>query len=559
MLAIFQQRNIGLNLQALLRTLIILAVFVGLFSVLFHVLMAWEGQEHSWLTGVYWTLTTMSTLGFGDITFQSDLGRAFSLVVLLSGLVLLMIVLPFAFIRYFYAPWIEAQVHSKTPREVPPEMQGHVIICNYDAIARELIHRLEVRGFEYVVIEPDPAKALAYTSDGVTVVRGTATAAETLAAVGAERARLVVVNVADATNSNITLALREHAPDIPIATFVDDIDALDVLEMSGADHVVALKHRMGEHLAAHALVGAETAHRVGSIGSLIIAEFSTQFTEFAGRTIQESGLRATTGLNVVGVWERSQIQPASPNRKLGNDDVIVVVGTEEQMDVLDEDILVPEPSSDPILLIGGGRVGHAAAEALTAQGQVVHVIEQDETLAASLEPVTDRVVIGNAANLDVMLDAGIRDTPSVLLSTHDDATNIFLAVYARRLNPGCRIVSRVTHEFNLDAVHRAGANFVLSESSLGAQVMVRVLLRGELIAIGENVEIFSVRLPDSLHAVPLAESGIGSKTGLQVVGLERNGKTLGTPSKDTRLVSGMDLLLMGTREQRQKFRELFNK
>ena len=42
-----------------------------------------EGQAHSWLTGLYWTLTVMSTLGFGDITFHSDLGRAFSIVVLM--------------------------------------------------------------------------------------------------------------------------------------------------------------------------------------------------------------------------------------------------------------------------------------------------------------------------------------------------------------------------------------------------------------------------------------------------------------------------------------------
>ena len=42
------------------------------YSVAFHWLMAAEGQQHSWLTGFYWTLTVMSTLGFGDITFTSD-------------------------------------------------------------------------------------------------------------------------------------------------------------------------------------------------------------------------------------------------------------------------------------------------------------------------------------------------------------------------------------------------------------------------------------------------------------------------------------------------------
>jgi voltage-gated potassium channel len=69
-----------------------------------------EGRYHSWITGVYWTLTVMTTLGFGDITFASDIGRFFSIIVLLSGIVLLLILLPFMFIRLFYAPWLEAQV-----------------------------------------------------------------------------------------------------------------------------------------------------------------------------------------------------------------------------------------------------------------------------------------------------------------------------------------------------------------------------------------------------------------------------------------------------------------
>ena len=62
----------------LLRFLLLLAGLVTLYSVLFHVIMLVEGQTHSWLTGFYWTLTVMSTLGFGDITFHSDLGRVFS-------------------------------------------------------------------------------------------------------------------------------------------------------------------------------------------------------------------------------------------------------------------------------------------------------------------------------------------------------------------------------------------------------------------------------------------------------------------------------------------------
>ncbi len=46
----------------------------------------------------------MSTLGFGDITFHSDLGRLFSIVVLFSGIVFLLVMLPFTFIQFFTPP-----------------------------------------------------------------------------------------------------------------------------------------------------------------------------------------------------------------------------------------------------------------------------------------------------------------------------------------------------------------------------------------------------------------------------------------------------------------------
>jgi voltage-gated potassium channel len=64
---------------------VVFVVMVTVFSTVFHSLMEYEDREYSWPTSVYWTLTTMTTLGFGDITFESDAGRIFSVVVLLSG------------------------------------------------------------------------------------------------------------------------------------------------------------------------------------------------------------------------------------------------------------------------------------------------------------------------------------------------------------------------------------------------------------------------------------------------------------------------------------------
>ena len=89
------------NVWFLIKFSLALAFLFTLFTVLFHLLMIYEGRQHSWITGFYWTLTTMSTLGFGDITFHSDLGRLFSVLVLFSGIVVLLVMLPFTFIQFF--------------------------------------------------------------------------------------------------------------------------------------------------------------------------------------------------------------------------------------------------------------------------------------------------------------------------------------------------------------------------------------------------------------------------------------------------------------------------
>ena len=141
------EREMRRNVRALATYLVFVALVVTLNTVLFHVIKLYvEGESHSWLTGFYWTLVVMSTAGFGDITFTSDIGRAFSVFVLLSGIVLLLVVLPFAFIRFFYAPWLDARLRLRAPREAPRGTSNHVIICALDSIAPVLVQRLQQAG-----------------------------------------------------------------------------------------------------------------------------------------------------------------------------------------------------------------------------------------------------------------------------------------------------------------------------------------------------------------------------------------------------------------------------
>jgi Trk K+ transport system NAD-binding subunit len=554
---LLKQQETRRNLKSLLKYVAFLTGIILVYSVVFHVMMLLEGQRHTWITGFYWTLTVMSTLGFGDITFHTDLGRIFSIVVLLSGIVLLLIVLPFAFIRFFYAPWLEAQLRLRAPRELRADVRGHVVICHYDEIARGLIERLRDHGIPYCVIEPDAAKAAELKADGVQVVMGEFDGSATYEAVRVAQARLVVANLGDAVNTNITLTVREKAGDVPVAAFAEDKDSVDVLELSGATHVLDLKHRLGQHLATRVTVGTAQAHRVGRFKELVIAEFPIHNTPLAGRKVAESNLRKLTGLNIVAYSERGRLLPARADTVLSEYSVAVVVGTDAQVDSLDALFVIYEPNENPVLVIGGGKVGRAVTRALRQREVPVHVVERDPALRTLLSGIATRVFSGDAADLDVAMEAGLSKAPSVVLTTNDDATNIFLAVYCRRLNPHARIVSRITHERNLEAIHRAGAEFVLSYSTLGVTSLLSLVQGRALVLVGEGVDLFVEAVPDSLARRTLAETELGTRTGLNVVALQKPDGPAVNPVGDTVLEADQQLVMLGTAEQLAQFRATF--
>ena len=187
----------------------------------------------------------------------------------------------------------------------------------------------------------------------------------------------------------------------------------------------------------------------------------------------------------------------------------------------------------------------------------VHLVEHDEVLRERIAPIPDQLFIGDAADRELLMRAGLQDAPAVLLTTNDDAINIYLTVYFRRLNPELRIVSRITHERNLEAIHRAGADFALSYSSLGIEQALSLLQGRALGLLGEGVELFAVSLPHMLTGLTLSDSGIGARTGLNVIGIQHDGSLVTNPPASTRLQEESELIMLGSTQQRQAFTDAY--
>ncbi len=547
------------ELAPFVRFLALLAAVVAVYAWIFHLIMEREGQSHSLFTGVYWTLTVMTTLGFGDITFQSDLGRLFSVVVLVSGVFMLLIVMPFVFVRAVYEPWVEQRnrARMKSIRALPDNVRTHVLICSNDPIAFALVRRLELANIPAWIIEPDEEIALRLRDAGLSVIAGDLEDAKTYKAAGVERARLVFANSRDQENSNVVLTVRELNPTVPIVALVESEDSIDVLELSGASHVLPLTQQLGEHLANRVSAGVMHANVIGRIRHLVLAEFPVVGSPFEDRAIRDLSLREELGLTVVGVWRQGRLLSARPEFVLSAQCVLMVIGTEEQLDELNEVLVIYNANTHPVIVLGGGKVGRAAAHALTERGVRVHMVEKDPVYAERGEGLVERIFVGDAADRRVLDAAGIADAPSILLTTHDDAMNVYLTVYCRRLNPNARILTRVTHERNVEAIQRAGADFVLSYASLGMHSVLAIVQQRELVVLGEGVDLFHVPAPPSLHGRSLAEAAIFTKTGLNVIAMLDASDAVSLPSADTRVLSGMTLIAVGAAADRERFGATF--
>ena len=303
--------------------------------------------------------------------------------------------------------------------------------------------------------------------------------------------------------------------------------------------------------------GTALAHVIGDFHDLVIAEFPVHNTPLQDKTIRETRLREFTGVTMVGVWEHGRFHQAQPDLRLTPQSVPVVIGSKAQVEELNEMLGIYDSNPNPVLVIGGGKVGRAAAAALKQRSIPVHMVERDSSLEGRIAGIPDRLIIGDAADRSVLDAAGIADTPSVLLTTHDDAMNVYLTVYCRRLNPDARILTRVTHERNVEAIRRAGADFVLSYATLGVQTVLSLVRKSELVVLGEEVSLFYLPVPRSLCDRTLAGADLGARCGLHVIAVQRDGELNTNPPPGTKLLDGAELIALGTADQRERFAEIY--
>ncbi|MEM1022536.1 MAG: potassium channel protein [Myxococcota bacterium] len=190
--------------------------------------------------------------------------------------------------------------------------------------------------------------------------------------------------------------------------------------------------------------------------------------------------------------------------------------------------------SDHFIVVGFGRLGKEVTAEIEARGHSVVVIDTD----ARRVDLGTVFVEGDASSDEVLRQAGIAKARGLTACTGNDATNLFVVLSARQLNPQLQIVCRVDDEQSVQKALRAGASTVLNPYGISGQRMAQGLLQPVAASMVDRT-VSRVHDDFNLEDVPIGDRLVGSVRKLRVAE-DHNIMVVGIMKKDGRFQRGFD-------------------
>ena len=207
------------------------------------------------------------------------------------------------------------------------------------------------------------------------------------------------------------------------------------------------------------------------------------------------------------------------------------------------------------IICGMGRVGRSVARELSRKPAPFVMIENAEAKRQRYVSENWLVIAGDATQEETLRQAQIDRASGLIAATTTDATNLYIVLTARGLNPRLKIIARASEDAAEKHLLTAGADSVVSPYSFAGQRIAQSLLRPHVVTfldtatthLGMDLEIGEIHItPESAFAGKTLEtSRIRQERGVIVLAIKRNDAMRFNPAPDERIESGDCLIAMG--------------
>ncbi len=218
--------------------------------------------------------------------------------------------------------------------------------------------------------------------------------------------------------------------------------------------------------------------------------------------------------------------------------------------------------SGHFVLAGLGRVGREAALELTEAGEKFVVVDPHDDAVRLAAEHHWLMVKGDATDDESLLRAGIQRAKGMVVTTANDATNLYVIMSARLLNPKLFIATRAVDNASVPKLTRAGANRAISPYAIGGRRLAHLMISPRVVDFFEtalktaekslNIGDLSIAAGAPADGRNLGDLRIPQNAGATVLCVLRGGETITTPHGELSLKAGDRLLALGTTEQLEK-------
>ncbi len=320
-------RRVQVGLAAL--ALVVVAGTIGFLALGFTLLDA-----------VYETVSTVSTVGYGFPHPLSAAGKVFTTVLILVGVGTALYTFTVTLELLIDGHMRDLVRRRRMQREIDA-MEGHVVICGWGRVGREVARYLDRAGQRIVVVDRDGERISSLVHP---TVAGDVTDDETLLRAGIERAGTLIAALdTDADNLFVTVAARSFQPAIHvIARARSETSEVKLLRV-GADRVVNPQQLGGDRMAAFV-----TQPHVVDFLDLVMHDGSLEFrleelsvgldSPLHGMTLRSTRVHERTGALVIAIRraDGTFTTNPSPETAVVAGDVLIGVGTSAQLGALQE-------------------------------------------------------------------------------------------------------------------------------------------------------------------------------------------------------------------------------